>query len=143
MQKEHKQPSKYTGSELKYIKEVLESDMRSATGGSWNKRLETMFAQKFGVKYAIAHNSGTSALHSCLSAAGVGPGDEVISPALTVIMNTFAILYQNAIPIYTDIDPETFNINPKDIERKITPRTKAIFTVSLYVFLLIWIQLWN
>ncbi|KPJ57013.1 hypothetical protein AMJ49_03145 [Parcubacteria bacterium DG_74_2] len=123
---------KYTGNELKYVKEVLASDMKSATGGSWNKRLETMFAQKFSVKYAIAHNSGTSALHSCLSAAGIGPGDEVISPALTVIMNTLATLYQNAIPVYADIDPETFNIDPKDIERKITSKTKAIFTVSLY-----------
>jgi len=128
----HQQPSKYSGNELKYVKKVLESDMKSATGGSWNKRLETMFAEKFGVEYAVAHNSGTSALHSCLAAAGIGPGDEVVSPALTVIMNTFATLYQNAVPVYADIDPETFNIDPEDLERKITPKTKAIFTVSLY-----------
>jgi len=132
MQKEYKQSSKYIGNELKYIKEVLESDMKSATGGSWNNKLEKMFAQKFGVKYAIACNSGTSALHACLSAAGVGPGDEVINPSLTVIMNTLATLYQNAIPVYADIDPETFNIDPKDMEKKITPKTKAIFTVSVY-----------
>lgn len=132
MSKEYKQPGKFIGNELKYVKEVLASDMKSATGGSWNNRLEKMFAKKFGSKYAIACNSGTSALHACLSAAGVGPKDEVISPALTVIMDTFAILYQNAIPVYADIDPETFNIDPKDIERKITPRTKAIFPVSLY-----------
>lgn len=132
MQKENKQPGKYIGNELKYLKEVLASDVKSATGGSWNNRLEKMFAKKFGVKYAIACNSGTSALHACLSAVGVGPGDEVISPALTVIMNTLATLYQNAIPVFADIDPETFNIDPKDIERKITPKTKAIFTVSIY-----------
>jgi len=132
MQQQFKQPGKYIGNELKYVKEVLKSDMKSATGGSWNKRLETMFAQKFGVKYAIACNSGTSALHACLSAAGIGPGDEVISPAITVIMNTLATLYQNAVPVYADIDPETFNIDLKDIERKITPKTKAIFTVSIY-----------
>ena len=65
--------SKYTGNELRYAKMVLQSDLRSATGGSWNKRLETAFARKFKSKYAIAHNSGTSALHSCLKAAGVGP----------------------------------------------------------------------
>ncbi len=123
---------KYKGNELKYVEQVLRSDMKSATGGGWNKRLEGMFAKKFGVKYAIAHNSGTSALHSCLSAAGVGSGDEVISPAITVIMNTLATLYQNATPVYADINPETFNIDPKDIERKITPKTKAIFVVSLY-----------
>lgn len=132
MPKKYKQPSKYSGNELKYVKEVLGTDIRSATGGSWNKRLEAMFAKKFGVKYAIAHNSGTSALHSCLSAAGVGPGDEVISPAITVIMNTLTTLYQNALPVYADVDPETFNLDPKDVERKITPKTKAIFTVSLY-----------
>lgn len=126
------QPSKYGGKELEYVKEVLDSDMKSATGGNWNKKIETLFAQRFGAEYAIAHNSGTSALHSCLSAAGVGPGDEVISPAITVIMNTLATLYQNATPVYADVDPETFNIDPKDVERKITPKTKAIFTVSVY-----------
>ena len=132
MSKKIKQLGKYIGNELKYVKEVLESDMKSSTGGSWNNKLEKMFAQKFGMRYAVACNSGTSALHACLSAAGIGPGDEVISPALTVMMNTFAILYQNAIPVYADINPETFNIDPKDIERKITPKTKAIMTVSLY-----------
>lgn len=132
MLKTDNQSKKYAGNELKYVKEVLDSDMKSGTGGSWNKRLETMFAAKFGTKYAIACNSGTSALHACLSAAGIGAGDEVISPALTVIMDTLAILYQNAVPVYADIDPETFNIDPKDIERKITPRTKAIIIVSIY-----------
>jgi len=126
------QPNKYIGKELEYVTQVLQTDLRSATGGNWNNRLETQFAKKLGVKYAIAHNSGTSALHSCLSAARIGPGDEVISPAITVIMNTLATLYQNAVPVYADINPKTFNMDPRDIERKITPKTKAIFTVSLY-----------
>jgi len=123
---------KYIGNELEYVKQVLESDMKSATSGSWNRRLEKKFCETFRVKYAIAHNSGTSALHSCLSAIGVGPGDEVISPALTVMMNTFATLYHNAVPVFADVDPDTFNIDTADIERKITPRTRAIMTVSLY-----------
>ncbi len=123
---------KYTGNELRYVKAVLQSDLRSATGGSWNKRLETTFARKFKSKYAIAHNSGTSALHSCLKAAGVKPGDEIISPALTVIINTFVTLYMNAVPVYADIDPETFTIDPKDLERKITKRTRAIMVVAVY-----------
>ena len=127
-----KRTGKFIGNELKYVKEVLESEMKSATSGSWNNKLEKKFAEKFGVKYAIACNSGTSGLHACLSACGVGPGDEVISPALTVIMDTLVILYQNAIPIYADVDPKTFNIDPKDIEKKITKKTKAIITVSLY-----------
>ena len=127
-----KETSKYNGNELKYLKQALKTDTGIENPVHWNKKLEKMFAKKFGVKYAIAHNSGTSALHSCLSAAGVGPGDEVISPPITVLMNTLATLYQNAVPIYADVDPDTFNIDPKEIEKKITSRTKAIFTVSMY-----------
>lgn len=121
------QPGKYTGNELKYVTQFLENQKIP-----WTLKLEEAFAGRFGVKYAVAHNSGTSALHSSLAAAGVGPGDEVISPALTVIMDTLVTLHQNAIPVYADIDPETFNIDPADVVRKITPRTKAIITVSLY-----------
>ncbi len=94
--------------------------------------LEKKVAKLFNVKYAIAMNSGTSALHASLGALGIGEGDEVICPALTVIMNTFSILYQKATPIYVDVDPDTFNIDPTLIEAKITPRTKAIMIVSLY-----------
>lgn len=118
---------KYTGRELEYAKDFLDNKKTP-----WTLRLEKAFAQRFGVPYAIAHNSGTSALHSCLAAAGVGPGDEVISPALTVIMDTLVTLHQNAVPIYADINPDTFNIDPEDIRRKVTKRTKAIITVSLY-----------
>jgi len=123
---------KYIGNELEYVRQVLESDARSATSGGWNQRLEKQFAERFGVCYAIAHNSGTSALHTCLLAAGVGPGDEVMSPALTVIMDAFATLYVGATPVFADVNPQTFNINPEDVRKMITPRTKAIITVSLY-----------
>lgn len=127
-----KNPTKYLGNELKYLKKVLCAESWSATSGSWNKVLEGAFAKKFGVKYAIALNSGTSTLHAALEAAGVEPGDEVISPALTVIMDTTATLHANAVPVYADIDRETFNIDPRDIEKRITPKTRAIITVSLY-----------
>ena len=118
--------------ELVYVKEVLDSGLGASTYGTMNKRLEEAFAARFGVRYAITHNSGTSTLHSCLAAAGVGPGDEVISPALTVISNAFVTLHQNAVPVFADIDPETFNMDPKDAERRITPRTKVIMPVHLY-----------
>jgi perosamine synthetase len=124
--------SKYLGNELEYVKQVLASDARSATSGSWTWRLEQQFAARFGRKYAIAHNSGTSALDTCLRAAGVGPGDEVISPALTVVMDAFATLYTGATPVFADVDLGTFNIDPEDVRRRITPRTKAIIPVSLY-----------
>ncbi len=125
-------PSKYLGNELKYIKKVLEAESWSATGGSWNQALEQEFASKFGVKYAVALNSGTSTLHAALEAVGVGPGDEVISPALTVIMDTTATLHANAVPVYADINPDTFTIDPSDLESKITKKTKVIITVAIY-----------
>lgn len=132
MPKGIKNPSKYLGNELEYIKKVLSSENWSATGGNWNQTLEKTFAKKFGVKYGIALNSGTSTLHAALEAAGVGPGDEVISPAITVFMNTSATIHANAIPVYADINPQTFTIDPKDIEKKITQKTKAIIPVALY-----------
>lgn len=125
-------PSKYLGNELDYLKRVLEGESWSSTGGSWTNNLEKEFAGKFGVKYAVAFNSGTSTIHAALEAAGVGPGDEVISPAITVIMNTTATLHANAVPVYADVEPDTFTIDPKDVERKITAKTKAIIPVSLY-----------
>ena len=127
-----KNRGKFVGNEINYVTEVLESGMRPISGTSWTNKLENAFTRRFGIKYAIAHNSGTSALHSCLSAIGVGPGDEVITPALTVTMNSLSVLYQNAVPVYADIDPDTLTIDPTDIEKRISPRTKAIMTVSLY-----------
>ena len=132
MKKKLQNPTKYLGNELKYLKKVLESKNWSSTSGSWNQEFEQAFAKKFGVRYAIALNSGTSALHASLEAAGIGPGDEVISPALTVIMDATATIHANAIPVFADIDPMTFTIDPQDIEKKITKRTKAIIPVSLY-----------
>jgi perosamine synthetase len=127
-----KNPTKYSSNELKYLKKVLNSDNWSSTSGTWCQTLEKKFANKFKSKYAVAMNSGTSTLHSALEAVGVEPGDEVISPAITVIMDSTATFHANAIPVYADIDPDTFNIDPRDIERKITDKTKAIIIVSLY-----------
>jgi perosamine synthetase len=125
-------PSKYLGNELKYLKMVLAAESWSATGGSWSNKLEADFAQMMGSKYAVAMNSGTATLHAALHALGVGPGDEVITPALTVIMDTTAILHANAIPVYADVVESTFNLDVSKIENLITPRTKAIICVSLY-----------
>ena len=125
-------PSKYLGNELEYLRRVLASESWSATGGNWNRILEQKFSERFGVRYAVAMNSGTATLHSCLKAAGIGEGDEVISSALTVIMDSTATLHAGAVPVYADIDPFTFNLDPKDVERKITKRTRAIITVALY-----------
>lgn len=125
-------PTKYLGNELDYLKKVLQSESWSATGGSWNQKLEQTFACKIGTKYGVALNSGTSTLHAAIEAAGVEPGDEVISPAITVMMDTTATLHANAVPVYVDVDPETFTIDPEDVKRKITPKTKVIITVGIY-----------
>jgi perosamine synthetase len=119
-------------SELAYLEKVLNAESWSATGGSWNNALERAFAELHGVRYAIAMNSGTATLHAALVALDVGPGDEVISPALTVIMDAAATIHAGATPVFADVDPYTFNIDPEDVQRKITPRTKAIIAVSLY-----------
>lgn len=118
--------------ELGYIREVLDSGLGSGTSGNMNNRFEAAFAEKIGAKYAVTYNSGTSTLHGALDAVGVGYGDEVITAPLTVISNLDVILAQNAVPVFADIDPGTFNIDPADVARKITKRTKAIMPISLY-----------
>lgn len=118
--------------EYNYIKEVLDSGFASGTSGSMNTRLEKAFADTYNQKYAITFNSGTTTLHAALWAMGIGWGDEVLVTPLTVISCMNAILYCNAIPVFVDIDPDTFLIDPEDIRRKITPKTKAIMAVHLY-----------
>lgn len=118
--------------EFQYIREVLDSGFGSSTSGSMNNRFEKAFAEAIGAKYAVTFNSGTSTLHAALEAAGVGYGDEVITSPLTVISNLDVILAQNAIPVFADIDPDTFNIDPAKVQEKITNRTKAIMPISLY-----------
>ncbi len=127
-----KNPSKYLGNELEYLKKVLEGESWSATGGSWTIGLEQAFSKRIGTRYGVAFNSGTSTLHAALEALGVGAGDEVITPALTVIMDSTAIFHANAVPVYCDVDGKTFNLDAKKLENLITPRTKAIIAVALY-----------
>ena len=94
--------------------------------------MEKAFSERIGTKYGVAFNSGTSTLHAALEAVGVEPGDEVISPALTVIMDSTATFHANAIPVYCDVDENTFNLDPTKLEDLITPKTKAIIAVALY-----------
>ena len=92
---------------------------------------ERVLAEWFGVKHAIAVSSGTTALHIALAAFGIGPGDEVIVSPYTFVASDTAVLEQNAIPIFADIDPITLTLDPNDIARRITPRTKAIIPVTI------------
>jgi dTDP-4-amino-4,6-dideoxygalactose transaminase len=94
--------------------------------------LEQDFAAFVGSSYALACNGGTAAIHMALAAAGVGPGDEVITSAFSFLATPVAVLHQSAVPIFADIDPRTFNIDPTDVERRVTARTKAILPVHIH-----------
>jgi dTDP-4-amino-4,6-dideoxygalactose transaminase len=93
---------------------------------------EERFASYCNVDHCVALNSGTSALHLALLAAGIGPGDEVITVSMTFVATTAAILYCGAKPVFVDVDPDTWTMDPKLIEAAITPRTKAILPVHLH-----------
>ncbi|HXV43003.1 MAG TPA: DegT/DnrJ/EryC1/StrS family aminotransferase, partial [Anaerolineae bacterium] len=93
-------------------------------------RFEQAAAELSGVNYAVAVNSGSTALWVTLVGLGIGPGDEVIVPGFTFIASISAIIFARAVPVLAEID-RTFNLDPADVERKITPRTKAIMAVHL------------
>jgi len=112
------------------VARVLESGQ--FVGGPEVTALEEEFASYCGAQHGVAVNSGTSALHLALLAAGMQPGDEVITVPFTFYASVAAIGYTGATPVYVDIDPATFNIDASKIEAAITPRTRAILPVHLY-----------
>ena len=97
-------------------------------------KFEENYAKFVGVKHAVAVSSGTAALHSAIIAVGVKPGDEVILPSFTFVATAEAVVMAGGKPVFTDIDPETYNISPIEIERNVTKQTTAIVPVDLYGF---------
>lgn len=116
--------------EKKAVLDVLDSGMLAQ--GQQVRAFEDAFAEMCGVRHAVATSSGTTALHIALLAHGIGPGDEVITTPFTFIASANAVLYTDARPVFVDIDPLTFNIDPAQIEAAITKRTRAIMPVHLY-----------
>ncbi len=116
--------------EKQAVLEVLDSGIIAQ--GPRVKTFEEAFAAMCGVEHAIATTSGTTALHTALLAHGIGPGDEVITSPFTFIASANSILYVGARPIFVDIDPQTFNINPILIEAAISEYTKAIMPIHLF-----------
>jgi perosamine synthetase len=114
----------------KAVIEVIKSGQLAQ--GPKVEEFEKAFAEYIGVKYAVAVNSGTAALHVALLAAGIGKDDEVITTSFSFIATANCCLFTGAKPVFADIDEKTFNIDPKQIEKKITPRTKAVIIVDLY-----------
>ena len=123
---------KFNGNEAEYVLRALDTENPENKSYPWVQRFEEAFATKVGAKYAIAVNSGTSGLHAALFAAEVSAGDEVIQPSTTVVMDAYVTIHLGAIPVFVDIDPDTWNIDARKIEEKITKATKAIIVVSLY-----------
>ena len=123
---------RFKTNELKYVSEVLSSGFGATETGAFTERLETEFAKSHNQKFAIGCNSGTSTLHTALEAFGVQRGDEVIIPALTCAMCGYAVTHANATPVYADVCRDTFLIDPADVRKKITKKTKAIMVVHLY-----------
>ncbi|HWL10727.1 MAG TPA: DegT/DnrJ/EryC1/StrS family aminotransferase, partial [Planctomicrobium sp.] len=119
--------------EHQYLRELLDGGFPDASAQTgFVARLEKKFAEKFGTRFAISFTNGTATLHAALAAAGVRQGDEVIVPPLTMASTSLAVLHQHATPVFADIDPQTFNIDPSSIVARITPRTRAIIPVALY-----------
>ena len=123
---------RFEGNERKYLEEVLSSGFRAGSDGAFTTRLESYFSKTYGASYSVAFNSGTSTLHATLLAMGCGPGDEVLTPALTPLMCGLAPYYTGATPVFVDSMPDTFLMDPADIERKITDKTKVIFVTHMY-----------
>ncbi|MFA5856777.1 MAG: DegT/DnrJ/EryC1/StrS family aminotransferase [Candidatus Pacearchaeota archaeon] len=119
--------------EKKAVCEVLDNGWISRFRGGNNVRIfERSFAEYCGSEYGIATTSGTTALHTALSALNLSPGDEVIVPSLTFVSTASIILQENAIPIFADISNKTFCMDTEDLERKINSHTKAIIPVHLF-----------
>jgi perosamine synthetase len=119
------------GRELEYVTDAIKTGWISSSGGYVDK-FERAFAEYLGVQHAVTTTSGTTALHLALVAAGVGPGDEVMIPAFTMIATATAVCQTGAKPVLVDADPASWNLDPADVARKITPRTKAVLPVHIY-----------
>jgi perosamine synthetase len=115
----------------RHVLEVLDSGWVSSAG-PMVARFERAFAEFVGVRHAVSTASGTTALHLALAALGIGPGDEVIVPDLTMIATACAVLYTGATPVFVDIDPAIGTLDPRRVEAAITPRTRALLPVHLY-----------
>jgi perosamine synthetase len=119
------------GNEKKYVNECLDTSWISSRG-RFVGEFESRFAERIGIEHAASVCNGTVAIHLALLALGIGPGDEVIVPTLTYIASANAIAYTGATPVFVDSLPGTWQIDPADVRRHITPRTRAIMPVHLY-----------
>jgi perosamine synthetase len=119
------------GKEKEYVLDCIKTNWISSLG-KYIGEFEQRFAQYCGSKYGVSTTSGTTALHLALASLGIGKGDEVIVPAFTMAAPVFAVVYTGAKPVLVDCEPETWNMDVTQIEKKITPNTRAILPVHIY-----------
>lgn len=116
--------------EIELVTQVLRSGQLSL--GPMVERFERAWCERTGVTNAVAVSSGTAGLHLCLHALGLGPGDEVITSSFSFVASANAIVFTGATPVFAEVDPLTFNMDPAAVEAAITPRTKAIMIVDIF-----------
>ncbi|MDD1684949.1 MAG: DegT/DnrJ/EryC1/StrS family aminotransferase [Methanoregula sp.] len=116
--------------EISAVTSVLESGMLAS--GDRVAEFEKRFADFCGTNHAVAINNGTAALHAALLAADIGPGDEVIVPAFTFVATASAVAMCGAKPVFADVDEQTFNIDPRQVEERVTPKTRAVIGVHIF-----------
>lgn len=118
--------------ELELLNKVIESGTLTSTKGQFVKQLETEFAKMLGAKHAFVCASGTAAIHCAVAAINPEPGDEIITTSITDMGGLTPIIYQGAVPVFADVDPETYNVTARTIEAVISERTKAIIVTHLF-----------
>jgi len=118
--------------ELKELIDVIDSGVLYRRGGTKVEQFEKAFAELHGVSHAVASNAGTSSIHIGIAMLDPTPGDEVITGPVTDLGSILPIIFQNCIPIFADLDPETYNIDPESVEANITPKTKIIMPIHLF-----------
>jgi perosamine synthetase len=127
--------------ERRAVAEVLDSGVLSDFVGEWGdafwggprvRAMEAAWRERFGARHAVSMNSATSALYAAVAAAGIGPGDEVIVSPYTMSASATCALVNGAVPVFADVEAETFGLDPASVRARITPRTKAIVVVDLF-----------
>lgn len=117
--------------EMQQLQEALKQPSLFYWNGAQTKLLRERFREYYPLEYVMPCSSGTAALHIAVAAAGVGPGDEVITTPITDMGTVIGVLYQGGVPVFADLQPHSFNLDVGDVEKKITPKTKAIIAVHL------------
>jgi len=116
--------------DVRAVAEVVRSGQLAL--GPKTEAFERAIAEYVGVEHAVAVNSGTAALHLIVGALGIGPGDEVLVPSFTFAASVNVVLYERATPVFVEIESDTYNLDPEDLARKVTPRTRGILAVDVF-----------